>query len=102
MQKSPVLFCRSVPVPRPVSLPAQPIALLDDMDAGMPFSSAAAAIQQPRVKDSDQSKKHKKDKHKKESKEKKHKKHKKDKRAKGGGPCAQPRKGKPLLLRKSW
>jgi len=77
-------FCRDKP--QPASLPAEPIALLDDMDTGVPFSSAAA-VQQQKSKDNEQegkSKKHKKDRHKKESKEKKHKKHKKEKKDKAG------------------
>ena len=79
------LLCRGEP--QPAKLPAEPIALLDDMESGMPFSSAPA-VQQPKANDSelDKSKKPKKEKHKKESKEKKHKKHKKEKKSKAGGP----------------
>ena len=79
MQTACPLLCRGVP--QPASLPAEPIALLDDMDTGMPFSSAPAA-QQQQAQDSKlegSGKKPKKEKHKKESKEKKHKKHKKEK-----------------------
>ena len=82
-----VLFCRDEP--KPASLPAEPIALLDDMESGMPFSSAAAVPQQQTAQDSrpeGSGKKPKKEKHKKESKEKKHKKHKKEKKSKAGGP----------------
>ena len=88
---SAALFCRGVP--EPASLPAEPIALLDDMDGGVSFTSAAAAVQQPKPKEGDaegKAKKHKKDKHKKEGKERKHKKHKREKKGKGGGPLPQP------------
>ena len=83
------LFCRGVPAS--ASLPAEPIALLDEIELGLPFNSAAGAQQQKPGKGSEEqgkAKKHKKEKekHKKESKEKKHKRHKKDKKAKEGGP----------------
>ena len=87
MQTACFLLCRGVP--QPASLPAEPIALLDDMDTGMPFSSAPAAVQQQKTQDSKlegSGKKPKKEKHKKESKEKKHKKHKKEKKSKAGVP----------------
>ena len=87
------LFCRGVPAS--ASLPAEPIALLDEIESGLPFSSAAGAQQQKPGRGSEEqgkAKKHKKDKekHKKESKEKKHKKHKKGKKAKEGGPSGLP------------
>ena len=67
------LFCRGVPAS--ASLPAEPIALLDEIDSGLPFSSAAGTQQlKPGKGKEEQSKakKHRKDKekHKKESKEK--------------------------------
>ncbi len=86
---SAALFCRGAP--EQASLPAEPIALLDDMDSRLPFSGVAAAAQQPKPEEGDaegKAKKHKKDKHKKEGKEKKRKKHKKERKGKGGGPLA--------------
>ena len=88
------LSCRGVPAS--ASLPAEPIALLDEIELGLPFSSSTAGTQQQKPgkggEEQGKAKKHKKDKekHKKESKEKKHKRHKKDKKAKEGGPSGLP------------
>ena len=88
------LSCRGVPAS--ASLPAEPIALLDEIESGLPFSSSTAGTQQQKPgkgsEEQGKAKKHKKDKekHKKESKEKKHKRHKKDKKAKEGEPSGLP------------
>lgn len=101
MQMACPLLCRGNP--QPASLPAEPIALLDDMDSGMPFTAAPAAQQQsaPASKLDGSGKKPKKDKHKKESKEKKHKKHKREKKSKAGLPPSLSllmQTGRPALL----
>ena len=89
-----VLSCRGMPAS--ASLPAEPIALLDEIESGLPFSSSTAGTQQQKPgkgsEEQGKAKKHKRDKekHKKESKEKKHKRHKKDKKAKEGGPSGLP------------